>query len=272
MSERDVILRTGPMPHTVDSLTRDLRVLGVTAGMSVLVHSSLSAVGWVCGGAVGLVLALEAVLGPEGTLVMTAHSGDLSDPSPWERPPVPEAWWETIRATMPAYDPSLTPTRGVGVVPEVFRTQRGVARSSHPNYSFAAWGSGRDEVLADDKLEFSMDPHSPLGRLYARDGSVLLIGVGHDSNTSLHLAEYLSGAAPVVDCFAPICRDGVRVWASYSDIDFDCDDFAAIGAAFEETGRVVTGRVGGSVAKLMRQRELVDYATGWMRRSRKRGD
>ena len=131
MSEADTIKRIQdqPAPATVQSLTADLSTLGVTPGMTLLVHSSLSSLGWVCGGAVGVILALESVLGPAGTLIMPTHSGELSDPARWENPPVPEAWWEVIRQTMPAFDPDLTPTRGMGAIAEYFRKRPGVLRS-----------------------------------------------------------------------------------------------------------------------------------------------
>lgn len=92
MSEEDAVKRTRGMPATVDSLTADLSSLGIAPGMVLLVHSSLSSLGWVSGGPVAVILALEQVLGPKGTLVMPALSGDLSDPARWKEPPVPQAW------------------------------------------------------------------------------------------------------------------------------------------------------------------------------------
>ncbi len=139
MSEDKIVKKT-KMPATIESLQTDLRALGVRPGMVVLVHSSLSAMGWVCGGAVAVVTALQKVLGSTGTLVMPAHSSGLSEPSKWESPPVPESWWPVIRENMPAYDPVLTPTRAMGVIAETFRKQRGVLRSSHPLDSFCACG------------------------------------------------------------------------------------------------------------------------------------
>ena len=102
-----------------------------------------------------------------------------------------------------------------------------MTRSLHPNYSFAAWGRESEYVTSGEKLDFSMDRESPLGRVYELDGYVLLLGVGHGSNTSLHLAEYLAeyDGKPYVDCFAPMNRDGIREWIRYRDIDLDSDDF-----------------------------------------------
>src|SRR5512136_2153792 len=140
MSERDAVERTQGYPATVESLRADLAALGVEPGLTLLLHSSLSSLGWVCGGPVAVILALEAAIGPDGTLVMPTYSDDLSEPSYWKNPSVPEAWWATIRQTMPPYDVDMTPTRGVGVIPECFRNRAGTRRSPHPSDSFAARG------------------------------------------------------------------------------------------------------------------------------------
>src|SRR3990170_2096881 len=112
MSEEELIERTRA-PAAVSTLTRDLELLGIPQGGTLLVHSSLSAIGWVAGGAHAVVLALQHALGQEGTLVMPSHSSSLSDPASWSNPPVPHSWMETIRAEIPPFDPSVTPTRGM---------------------------------------------------------------------------------------------------------------------------------------------------------------
>ena len=176
MTELDT-LQNIPTPRTRESLAADLRALGLHSGMVVIVHSSLSSIGWVNGGSVAVVQALLDVITSDGTLVMPAHSGDLSDPSYWQHPPVPEAWWAIIRETMPAFDPRFTSTRGMGRIAETFRTWPGTLRSSHPQDSFAAWGRYAGFITANHTLDFGLGEQSPLARIYDLDGQVLLLAI-----------------------------------------------------------------------------------------------
>ncbi|MCP4425789.1 MAG: AAC(3) family N-acetyltransferase, partial [Chloroflexi bacterium] len=128
MSEEQTI-KNAHSPRTRASLAADLRQLGVRPSMTLLVHSAMSRLGWVNGGPVVVIQALQDALTSEGTLVMPAHSGDYSDPAGWENPPIPPAWHQTVRDTMPAFDPALTPTRGMGRIAELFRTWPDVRRS-----------------------------------------------------------------------------------------------------------------------------------------------
>ncbi len=270
MSEEDLIART-PEPATIASLTAELRELGVEPGMTVLVHSSLRALGWVSGGPVAVVQALMDAVTPAGTLVMPAHSANLSDPAGWVNPPVPLSWVAVIRATMPAYDPRTTPTYSIGRIAESFRTWPDVVRSAHPLSSFAAWGKGAPAIVEGHTLADSLGETSPLARLYDRDAAVLLLGVGHGVNTSFHLAEYRAGHAALGMQSAPV-RDeqGQRVWTTFEDIVLDDDPFALLGVEFERaqpTG-VRLGRVGLADARLFSQRAAVDYAVLWLRRRR----
>jgi aminoglycoside 3-N-acetyltransferase len=263
MSELRAVQRASA-PNTVESLTADLRRLGVRSGMTVIIHSSLSSLGWVCGGSIAVVQALMDVVTPEGTLVMPAQSGDLSDPAEWKNPPVPSAWWSVIRDTMPAYDPATTPTRGMGRIVETFRTWPGVSRSRHPTLSFAAWGRHGHQILDAQPLDYPLGEQSPLARLYQLGGWVLLLGVGYGSVTSFHLAEYRVPGPPARRHGAPIIEDGRRLWREYMDIELDADRFVELGAAFERGGHVKVGKVGAADAKLFSVPEAVDFATEWL--------
>ncbi len=272
MTEEDSIKATKGMPATVQSIRDDLCSLGVKEGMVLLVHSSLSSLGWVCGGPVSVVHALEAALGSEGTLVMPAHSGDLSEPSRWRHPPVPEAWWETIRKTMPAFDVEMTPSREIGVISECFRSQPGTLRSNHPSDSFVAHGPDAEMIVGEHSLEFSMGDHSPLARVYDLDGHILLLGATFECCSSLHLAEFRAEypTKKQVERGAPITLNGKRAWVRYQDFDTEDSDFLSIGKSFgESTGLVRTGPVACGTAQLMPQRALVDYAVKWMEENRR---
>src|SRR5579862_8994836 len=112
----DDVIRRSDHPHTPASLTVDLRSLGVGAGDMVMLHVSLSSIGFIAGGAMGLLLAVLDALGPEGTLVMPAFSSDLIDPGLWREPGLPPDWIDPLSGSWPAYDPARTPTTGVGCV------------------------------------------------------------------------------------------------------------------------------------------------------------
>src|SRR5574344_422060 len=270
MSEYKTIDKTKEKPVTYTTLLSDSIRIGIKPGMNLLVHSSLSSIGWVCGGVVSVIKALEEAITTDGTLMMPAHSSDLSDPSHWENPPVPESWWEIIRKEMPVFDNSLTPTREMGVIAESFRKQTGVKRSNHPSASFCAWGKNTDYILQDNHYDYPQNEKSPLGRLYDLNGYVLLLGVNYDKNTSFHLAEYQStyrGKKIVSDGF-PIIKDGKKEWYEYEDILYYSDDFIKIGKDFETTNKCKIGLIGNARSILFPQKDLVDFSVKWMNRNR----
>jgi aminoglycoside 3-N-acetyltransferase len=267
--ERAVIAHND-RPVTSAMILQALQSAGVVEGSVVIVHSSVSQLGWVVGGAQAIVEALLASVGSTGTIVMPAQTG-LSDPADWENPPVPEDWWPVIREAAPAFDPAATPMRGMGQVVECFRGLPGVLHSGHPVVGFVALGPDAETIVAHHRLEASFGDESPLGRLYDLDARVVMLGVGHANNTSLHLAEHRAefSGKHTHRRGVPMTSDGIRQWVVYDDLDHSDDDFVAIGAAFALDGRseqrVVVGA--GEVVSC-RVRELVDFAADWMERHR----
>ena len=266
-----MIINESAMPLTVSSLSQDFTAIGVQNGMSLIVHSSLKSLNrWIVGGTSAVILALEEALGIEGTLIMPAHTGDLSDPALWQNPPVPKEWWDLIRKEMPCFDRDLTPTWAMGALAEALK-QCGTIRSDHPQVSFAARGSQAQRITYDHSLTYSLGENSPLARLYDCQAWVLLMGVNYDNNTSLHLAEYrASFPSKQLAKISTIGRiHGKREWITYDDIVFDTDDFVEIGQAFEETtGLVRISKIGDAAVRLMPIRELVDFAVQWMSANR----
>jgi aminoglycoside 3-N-acetyltransferase len=239
-------------------------------GEIVIVHSSLSRLGWVVGGAQSVVVGLLAAAGDGGTIVMPAQTG-ISDPSTWQNPPVPEAWWPTIRASWPAFDPNLTPLRAMGAVVECFRRLPEVRYSGHPSTGFIGRGPQAATLLAEHPLEDSFGERSPLGRLYEADARIVLIGIDHGNNTSLHLAEHRAAypGKPTKTDGAPLIVDGERRWVSYTDLDHDADDFADLGRAFVAAGGIEhRAPLGLGEVAACRMREIVEFGTSWIGETR----
>ncbi|MCQ6567073.1 aminoglycoside N(3)-acetyltransferase [Bacillus mycoides] len=259
------IVASTQFPNTIETITNDLKTLGVEKGMTIIVHSSLSSLGWISGGSVAVVEALMKVVTEEGTIIMPTQSSDLSDPKHWGRPPVPEEWWQVIRDSVPAFNPNTTPTRAMGKIVECFRTYPNVSRSNHPLGSFAAWGKNAEEITMNHSLSMSLGEESPLRKIYDLDGYILLIGVGYDSNTSIHLSEVRTGARELIKVGAPIIEEGVRVWKEFVEMDYDSDTFVEIGVEYELKGTVTRGKIGNATCRFMRQRDAVDFGTEWFR-------
>jgi aminoglycoside 3-N-acetyltransferase len=265
VDEAEIIAAT-ESPITTGSLIRDLRELGVTEGSVVIAHVAMSTLGWVVGGAQAMVEAMLGAVGPTGTLVTPTQSAHLSDPALWQAPPVPPEWVEVIRRDMPLFDPALTPTRAMGQVVECFRRHPGAIRSQHPTVSFAAVGPLAADLMSDHPLTPGLGEGSPLSRLYDADAQVLLLGVDHSNDTSLHLAEHRATWPSKQTCVdgAAMVVDGRKRWVAYEDLELDDEDFAAIGEAFAATNAEVAGPVGNGVGRLCRQRAIVDFAVGYI--------
>lgn len=219
-------------------IAAQLRALGVRPGGVLLLHSSFRAVRPVAGGPAGLLAALRDALGPEGTLVMPSWTGD--DES--------------------VFDPATTPAAAdLGIVAETFRRQPGVLRSDHP-FAFAAEGPAAARLLADPLCLPPHQPESPIGRLWEMNAQVLLLGVGHDADTSLHLAEILAGVPYRVPHHCTVLHDGRPQRIAYGENDHCCARFALADDWLRAAGLQAEGRVSRAWARLARARDIVALA------------
>lgn len=254
-------------PVTRPQLADDLRHLGVQLGQTLMVHCAMSALGWVVGGAQAVIEALREAVSPTGTLAMPAHTPDWSDPAQWQRPPVSEEWWPIIREHWPAFDPGVTPSNGMGTVAETFRAMPATRRSAHPQVSLAAQGPCADDLVAEHPLAFGFGPESPYGKLYQDDAQILLLGVGYERCTLLHLAEHRVGPPriPVQRESFAVQIEGERHWVTVDKLLDDDSRFPAIGRKFEtQSDSVCVGRVGLAKARLIPAKPLVEFAEAYL--------
>lgn len=131
---------------------------------------------------------------------------------------------------------------------------------------------GKERGISDANHDLSdiFGESSPLAKLYALNGKVLLLGTGYNKNTSMHLADVRAEYAGKHMCIehSAIWENGKRVWKAYETLFVDGEDFEQIGADFEKEHAIRMTQIGNAAVRLMRQRELVDYAVTWMEKKR----
>jgi aminoglycoside 3-N-acetyltransferase len=148
-------------------LSAQLRELGLSAGDSVMVHSSFKRIGVRDPDAV--ILALLDAVGPEGVLLMPALSYLQQPPD--------------------VHDTDRTPSC-VGFLAEYYRLRPGSRRSLHPTHSVCASGPRAGEWLGEHTLDTTpCGPHSPFHLLPQHGGKILMLGCGWEPNTIMHAVE-----------------------------------------------------------------------------------
>ncbi|MCL2546917.1 MAG: AAC(3) family N-acetyltransferase [Oscillospiraceae bacterium] len=259
------------VPSTIDSIYAGLNAMGISGGDVLMVHSSLSALGTVFGAQEAVVRALLKAVGSSGTVVMPAFTWENDDPLNYENPPLPVEWHEMFRETMLPFDKNTTPVfvRGLGIIPEYFRTYPGTLRSDHPYVSFTANGKLAKQIVAQHALTPSQGMETPLGAIYNFGAKILLLGVDYDCCTAFHLAEALTGRLSKVPERFIMTEAGKRTWKSVEDYDYAGEgDFLVIGNAYERGGGVAVGQIGLATCKLFDFKPAVDFATKWLLENR----
>lgn len=260
----DRIIREERIPLTKEKLIHDLIRLGVNRGDNLIVHTSLNQLGYIIGKEQTLVEAIIEVVGDEGLIVMPTQTSDNSKPEDWSNPPVPKSWVLPIKQHLPAYDKDITPSRGMGAVPEYFRKLNGVYRSNHPQVSFAAYGKNNIMLLKKHPLEYSLNDESPLGLMYKWNFKILMLGTDYETCTAMHLSEYRSNCRKQItqECAAQI--DNKRRWIEYPDLDVDSDIFNEIGTMYEKAFTININKVGYAESRYLDMVTLIDFTTKYL--------
>jgi len=207
------------------------------------VHTSYKAVGAVEGGPFGLISALCEAVGPTGTLVMpTMTDGER------------------------VFDPKTTPSFRMGITAELFWRQRGVVRSSHPGGSFAALGAHADSICAPQPLSPPHGPESPPGRAHDLGGQILLLGVTHCENTTLHVAEAIANVPYSVEHPCIVEVNGAPELVMIPETDHCCAGFRQLDDWLGAQGLQREGKIGNADARLCEARDVVRVAVERLRR------
>lgn len=162
----------------LDELIHAFQSIGVKKGDTLAVHSSLSSLGHVEGGAPTVIKALQEVVTEKGGLVMPTHTGNLSCHH------------------KEGYHPQRTGCKEItGTIPDTFWRTEGVKRSMHPTHSAAAWGDQAQWLIEDHSPNmYAFGENTPFHKVALSGGKILLLGVKNTRNSSIHVAEYLAGA------------------------------------------------------------------------------
>lgn len=261
---------------TKDELRADLAALGVRAGDLLMVHASLRKLGLARadigeGGGEMLLDALEAAVGPSGTLLMILGS---DYPMDWvNRDPVAERA-RLLAGSEPFDYRAAASMPDVGWLGECFRRRPGTVLSDNPSGRFGARGANAAALVARQPWNDYYGPGSPLEKLCASGGRILRLGASADTVTALHLAEYRADLPAKrrtrwdyllaeetgprhawVECLDD--SDGIAAWDGE-------DYFAMILEAYLATCRHSESTVGKARSELLDAADLVEFGTRWM--------
>lgn len=227
-----------------------LRTLGIQPGCNLFVHSSLSATGHVEGGAETVVDALLEAISPGGTLMVPTFT-----------------FSQTTR-----FDVVNSPS-GTGAVTEAVRQRAEAVRSWHPTHASCAIGPIAGWLMCDSLRTGPLSIDSPEDRMAKAGGYVLLLGVGHTANSTIHVGEAYAGApARRVKCspLAPrtitvTAPDGTQIEVTQTEMPGCSRGFGAIEPEMRERGLIADGLVGNAHCQLMRGADVISATVTLLR-------
>jgi|SRR5579859_561835 len=227
-----------------DELVAGLQALGLQQGDSVVVHSSLSSLGWVRGGAATVIESLLAVVGNAGHIMM-----------PYFFPPLYPG----------VFDYAHPPVPYTGAVPRALRTWPGAILSIHPTHPFVVVGPAAQQLTEGHYLTSSVGRDSPIDRLAKLGGKVLLLGVGQEANTLIHTGEAYA-AVPYWGQLRPDrppgrrCRlpDNQEIWVPLPETPGDGYGFGKIEPWLRQQGLMRLDCIGAATCSLIPGQRLIE--------------
>lgn len=241
-----------PPPRvTFQDIVESLKLIGLRQGDRVLVHASLSSMGMVDGGAGGAIDALLAVIGGSGTLMMPRYTNYRSITEPFDR-----------------RNPPATYT---GVIADTLRQRPGAVMSLHPTHPVVAYGPDAEALTCEHYRVSPVGKDSPIDRIARRGGKVLLLGVNHRSNTTIHTGEAYAGVAywgmPRPDrpeALSIIDENGKERLIRLAEIPGDAYGFNRIEPALVERRIITFGRAGRAIVELMEGEALIKAVAAFL--------
>ena len=160
--------------YTKEDLKKQLECMNIQKTDTVLIHTSMKAIGEVENGAEGVIDAFCEYL-ENGLFLVPTHT------------------WLSVHAQSPIYDVTSAPAC-IGILPQLAAFRKDGIRSLHPTHSIWGHGENAAEFLKGDEVAYSGGtPGCSWSRLGDVNAKILLIGVGHDSNTFIHSLEEKAG-------------------------------------------------------------------------------
>ena len=238
---------------TINEIYKQLKELNAPTDSVVLIHSSLKAIGPTEGRAEAMLDAfIDYFTSGGGLLCIPTHTwnriGDLS------------------KITLDYQDPKTC----IGTLPDIAAKHADAVRSCHPTHSMAVFGEEKrvaDFVKGEDTFDTPANPHGCYGKIYDRDGYIMLIGVGHNRNTYLHCVEEMLG---VPNRIANAPKDATICFLNGDIKNFKIHPHEAIGIgdvslkyvkyepAFRYHNCIVDGKIGNADVQLCNARKMKD--------------
>ncbi len=224
-------------------ILNDLRNLGIKKGHRLIVHSSYKAIGRVEGGPEGLIDALMEAVGEQGNILMPAFCDEPAE----------------------VFDPAVTPS-DCGIITELFRKREGTIRSFHPTHSVTVWGLDAEEIAKTHDSSTALGVGSPVHCLINRGADILLIGVDHNRNSAIHIAERIFGIphknVPYNENFTrpvKMLRNGKIESMLIEECPGCSTNFLIVGNALKEKGLQISGKVGNAVTLKIKGSDMIEW-------------